>query len=71
MENPYSTYIDKICTNCINNECNKQFVVIEKDNMKTLKCINYIKPDNLKGYIKPLCREAKQLRSLMGFHQEY
>lgn len=71
MNDPYLTYIDKICTNCINKECNKQFVMTERNNMKTIKCINYIKPDNLQGYKEPLEREAKQLRSLMGFWQEY
>ena len=71
MDNPYLTYIDKVCTNCINKQCEKQFVFKEQGNMKTLKCINYIKPDNLQGYVKPLEREAKQLKSIMGFHQEY
>ena len=71
MNNPYLTYIDKICTNCINNNCDRQFVIIEKDNETTLKCINYMKPDNLQGYVKPLERYADQHKSLMGFWQEY
>lgn len=71
MDNPYLTYIDKICTNCINKECNRQFVIKEQHNETTLKCINYMKPDNLQGYIKPLDRKADQLKSLMGFWQEY
>jgi len=36
-----------------------------------MKCIDYIKRDDIQGYIKPEQREATQLKPLMGFKQEY
>lgn len=71
MDNPYLTYKEKVCINCINKQCNKQLVIREKNDTKTIKCLNYIKRDDIEPYKEPLRREARQLRSLMGFHQEY
>lgn len=71
MNNPYSIYKDKICINCINKECSKQMFMIEENNINTIKCLNYIKKEGITGYEEPKGRTARQLKSLMGFTQEY
>ena len=71
MNNPYSIYKEKICINCIQDNCNKQALVIEDNEIYSIKCLNYKKGNNIKGYEDPKGRTAKQLKSLMGFTQEY
>ena len=67
MDDPYLLYKEKICINCINSQCNKQFTIIENENTKTIKCLGYIKNNNITPYIEPIERTAEQLKPIMRF----
>lgn len=50
----------KLCETCKNNNCNRQVVIIEEDNLKTVKCLDYQKDESkIQRYKKPLEKTAK------------
>lgn len=59
----------KLCETCKNKECNKRIIVTEQNNLKTTKCLEYVKDKSkLKKYEKQLNRTATQLKPLMSLN---
>lgn len=47
-------------------------IVVTHDNETTsIRCCDYIKKENIQGYVDFKGRTAKQYKPLMGFTQEY
>ena len=56
----------KLCETCTKQNCKKNIVVIQEDNLTTTKCLEYEKDESkIKGYKKQLERTAKQQDTLM------
>lgn len=56
----------ELCDTCKNSTCEKKLVIVKKNNLTIIKCLNYIKDDSkIKGYKKQLNRTAKQQDTLM------
>lgn len=56
----------KLCETCTKQNCKKNIVVIQEDNLTTTKCLDYEKDESkIKGYKKQLERTAKQQDTLM------
>lgn len=64
------TFKKYICSNC-KGQCDKGIALISKNGIRELRCIDYEKKEEVKGYERPKGRTAKQIKSLMGFTQEY
>ena len=59
----------KLCETCTKQNCKKNIVVIQEDNLITTKCLDYEKDiDKIKGYKKTLERTAKINKSVMGLY---
>ena len=59
----------KLCETCKKVKCSKSIVIIEEDNLKTIKCIDYEKDEEkIKGYVKPKEKTAKIQRTVMGLY---
>lgn len=59
----------KLCDTCKNSTCEKKLVIVKKNNLTTIKCLNYIKDDSkIQGYKKQLNRTAKQQDTLMNLN---
>ena len=59
----------KLCETCTKQNCKKNIVVIQEDNLTTTKCLDYEKDKNkIKGYKKQLERTAKISKSVMGLY---
>lgn len=59
----------KLCETCTKQNCKKNIVVIQEDNLTTTKCLDYEKDeDKIKGYKKQLERTAKVNKSIMGLY---
>lgn len=46
-------------------------VVTQYNEITSIKCCDYIKKEKIQGYVDFKGRTARQLKSLMGFTQEY
>ena len=58
----------ELCETCKKKKCNKNIIIIEQNNLKTIKCLDYEKDvAKLKGYKKPLKRTAKLEKTVQGF----
>lgn len=56
----------KLCDTCKNSTREKKLVIVKKNNLTIIKCLNYIKDDSkIQGYKKQLNRTAKQQDTLM------
>ena len=59
----------KLCETCTKRNCKNRVVVIQENNLITIKCLDYEKDENkIKGYKKPLERTAKFSKSVMGLY---
>ena len=59
----------KLCETCTKRNCNKEIVVIQENNLLTIKCLDYEKDiDKVRGYKKPLEKTAKINKSIMGLY---
>lgn len=59
----------KLCETCTKRNCNKEIVVIQENNLTTIKCLDYEKDiDKVRGYKKPLEKTAKVNKSVMGLY---
>ena len=59
----------KLCETCTKQNCKKNIVVIQEDNLITTKCLDYEKDvDKIQGYKKQLERTAKINKSIMGLY---
>ena len=59
----------KLCETCTKRNCNKEIVVIQENNLTTIKCLDYEKDESkIKGYKKQLERTAKINKSVMGLY---
>ena len=57
----------ELCKTCKKKKCNKNVVIMEQNNLKTIKCLEYEKDKNkTKGYKKPLERTAKQQKTVQA-----
>ncbi len=64
------TFKNYICSNC-KGQCNKGIVLINNNGIRELRCVDYEKKEDVKGYERPKERTAKQIKPLMRFTQEY
>lgn len=56
----------KLCETCTKQNCKKNIVVIQEDDLVTIRCIDYEKDESkIQGYKKPLNRTARQCNTLM------
>lgn len=56
----------KLCDTCKNTTCEKKLIIVEKNNLTIIKCLDYKKDDSkIQGYKKHLNRTAKQQDTLM------
>ena len=59
----------KLCETCTKRNCKKRVVVIQENNLMTIKCLDYEKDeDKIKGYKKQIERTAKINKSVMGLY---
>ena len=59
----------KLCETCTKQNCKKNIVVIQEDNLITIKCLDYEKDiDKVRGYKKPLEKTVKVNKSIMGLY---
>lgn len=59
----------KLCETCTKRNCKKRVVVIQENNLITIKCLDYEKDvDKIQGYKKQLERTAKISKSVMGVY---
>ena len=59
----------KLCETCTKQNCKRRVVVIQENNLMTIKCLDYEKDeDKIKGYKKQLERTAKINKSIMGLY---
>ena len=59
----------KLCETCTKQNCKKNIVVIQEDNLTTTKCLDYEKDETkIRGYKKQLERTAKVNKSIMGLY---
>ena len=59
----------KLCETCTKQNCKKNIVVIQENNLMTIKCLDYEKDERkIKGYKKQLERTAKINKSVMGLY---
>jgi len=58
----------KLCETCKSKNCNKNIMIIEQKDIKTIKCLDYEKDDSkIEGYKVPLVRLAKQQKTVQGY----
>lgn len=51
----------KLCETCTKRNCKKEIVVIQENNLTTIKCLDYEKDvDKIKGYKKTLLELKKE-----------
>lgn len=56
----------KLCETCTKQNCKKRVVVIQENNLITIKCLDYEKDETkIQGYKKQLERTTKQQDTLM------
>lgn len=59
----------KLCETCTKRNCKKRVVVIQENNLITIKCLDYEKDETkIRGYKKQLERTAKVNKSIMGLY---
>lgn len=59
----------KLCETCTKQNCKKRVVVIQENNLTTIKCLDYEKDETkIRGYKKQLERTAKVNKSIMGLY---
>lgn len=59
----------KLCETCTKQNCKKNIVVIQEDNLITIKCLDYEKDETkIQGHKKQLERTAKISKSIMGLY---
>ena len=59
----------KLCETCTKRNCKKRVVVIQENNLITIKCLDYEKDETkIQGYKKQLERTAKISKSIMGLY---
>ena len=59
----------KLCETCTKRNCKKEIVVIQENNLTTVKCLDYEKDETkIQGYKKQLERTAKISKSIMGLY---
>ena len=59
----------KLCETCTKRNCKKRVVVIQENNLITIKCLDYEKDETkIQGYKKQLERTAKINKSIMGLY---
>lgn len=59
----------KLCETCTKRNCKKRVVVIQENNLITIKCLDYEKDETkTQGYKKQLERTAKISKSIMGLY---
>ena len=59
----------KLCETCTKRNCKKEIVVIQENNLTTIKCLDYEKDiDKVRGYKKPLEKTVKVNKSIMGLY---
>lgn len=59
----------KLCETCTKQNCKKNIIVIQEDNLITIKCLDYEKDETkIRGYKKQLERTAKINKSVMGLY---
>lgn len=59
----------KLCETCTKRNCNKEIVVIQENNLMTIKCLDYEKDETkIRGYKKQLERTAKFSKSIMRLY---
>lgn len=59
----------KLCETCTKRNCKKRVVVIQENNLITIKCLDYEKDETkTQGYKKQLERTAKINKSIMGLY---
>lgn len=59
-------FVKNICPYC-KGKCEKGIVIVLD---RSARCVDYEKGE-VKGYERPLERTTKQIKSIMGFTQEY
>ena len=64
------TFKKYICSNC-KGQCDKGIILINNNEIRELRCVNYEKKEEIKDYERPKGRTAKQIKPLMRFKQEY
>ena len=61
-----------ICSTCKSKICERGIVAVRYKDIRQIRCTDYEKDESkIKGYIRPKQRTANQLKSLMGFKQNY
>lgn len=59
----------ELCKTCKKSKCNKNLVIIEQENMKTIKCLDYEKDEEkIEGYVRPKEKTARPHKTLMGLY---
>ena len=59
----------KLCETCTKRNCKKEIVVIQENNLTTIKCLDYEKDETkIQGYKKQIERTAKINKSVMGLY---
>ena len=59
----------KLCETCTKRNCKKRVVVIQENNLITIKCLDYEKDETkIQRYKKQLERTAKISKSIMGLY---
>ena len=56
MDGNIKEYIQKVCSNCKNKNCERGIYVTKYDNMIITKCCDYIKKDNKRGSIEEVVK---------------
>ncbi|MGN1270605.1 MAG: hypothetical protein ACI4UX_01240 [Clostridia bacterium] len=59
----------ELCSTCKKEKCNKRIVIIEQDNLKIIKCLEYEKDINkIQGYTQPLWITAHKSKAFMDLN---
>ena len=56
----------ELCDSCKNRKCSKNIIIIEQDNLRIIKCLEYEKnKEKIQGYKEQLYKTARQYNTLM------
>lgn len=59
----------ELCSTCKKVKCNKLIVIIDQEDMKIMKCIEYEKDEEkIKGYTQPLWTTARKHKAWMDLN---